>query len=70
MCLCGASVAVVWKTRPGAVTPVGVSVCSLVSGPSLSSPFLQASLSAEECYILDNGVDRNVFVWKGETSQN
>uniref|UniRef100_A0A8C5BKG5 Scinderin like b n=1 Tax=Gadus morhua TaxID=8049 RepID=A0A8C5BKG5_GADMO len=30
-----------------------------------SSPFLQASLSAEECYILDNGVDRNVFVWKG-----
>uniref|UniRef100_A0A8C8GHB1 Gelsolin-like domain-containing protein n=1 Tax=Oncorhynchus tshawytscha TaxID=74940 RepID=A0A8C8GHB1_ONCTS len=30
-----------------------------------SSPFKQAMLSAEECYILDNGVDKNVFVWKG-----
>uniref|UniRef100_A0A674EPP3 Scinderin like b n=1 Tax=Salmo trutta TaxID=8032 RepID=A0A674EPP3_SALTR len=30
-----------------------------------SSPFKQAMLTAEECYILDNGVDRNVFVWKG-----
>ncbi|XP_071374678.1 gelsolin-like [Centroberyx affinis] len=30
-----------------------------------SSPFKQAMLSPEECYILDNGVDRNVFVWKG-----
>ncbi|KAM9459982.1 gelsolin-like isoform 1-T1 [Salvelinus alpinus] len=30
-----------------------------------SSPFKQAMLTAEECYILDNGVDKNVFVWKG-----
>ncbi|KAM4604871.1 scinderin like b [Polymixia lowei] len=30
-----------------------------------SSPFKQAMLSPEECYILDNGVDKNVFVWKG-----
>ncbi|KAI4894107.1 hypothetical protein NFI96_020169, partial [Prochilodus magdalenae] len=30
-----------------------------------SSPFKQAMLSPEECYILDNGVDNNVFVWKG-----
>ncbi|XP_072524708.1 scinderin like b [Salminus brasiliensis] len=30
-----------------------------------SSPFKQAMLSADECYILDNGVDKNVFVWKG-----
>ncbi|XP_038820144.1 gelsolin-like [Salvelinus namaycush] len=30
-----------------------------------SSPFRQAMLTAEECYILDNGVDKNVFVWKG-----
>ncbi|XP_072220495.1 scinderin like b [Leuresthes tenuis] len=30
-----------------------------------SSPFKQAMLSPEECYILDNGVDRNIFVWKG-----
>ncbi|KAM3866404.1 scinderin like b [Diretmus argenteus] len=30
-----------------------------------SSPFKQAMLAAEECYILDNGVDKNVFVWKG-----
>ncbi|XP_077393956.1 scinderin like b isoform X2 [Festucalex cinctus] len=29
------------------------------------SPFKQAMLSPEECYILDNGVDKNVFVWKG-----
>lgn len=30
-----------------------------------SSPFKQAMLALEECYILDNGVDKNVFVWKG-----
>uniref|UniRef100_W5KH82 Macrophage-capping protein n=1 Tax=Astyanax mexicanus TaxID=7994 RepID=W5KH82_ASTMX len=30
-----------------------------------SSPFKQAMLSDEECYILDNGADNNVFVWKG-----
>ncbi|CAL9688482.1 unnamed protein product [Knipowitschia caucasica] len=36
-----------------------------VSAVAPSSPFKQAMLSAEECYILDNGVDRNIFVWKG-----
>ncbi|XP_076001281.1 scinderin like b isoform X2 [Genypterus blacodes] len=30
-----------------------------------SSPFKQAMLIPEECFILDNGVDKNVFVWKG-----
>uniref|UniRef100_A0AAR2IWU9 Gelsolin-like domain-containing protein n=1 Tax=Pygocentrus nattereri TaxID=42514 RepID=A0AAR2IWU9_PYGNA len=30
-----------------------------------SSPFKQAMLSPDECYILDNGGDNNVFVWKG-----
>uniref|UniRef100_A0A3P9IYK5 Macrophage-capping protein n=1 Tax=Oryzias latipes TaxID=8090 RepID=A0A3P9IYK5_ORYLA len=30
-----------------------------------SSPFKQAMLSPEECYILDNGPDKNIFVWKG-----
>ncbi|XP_061695508.1 scinderin like b [Syngnathoides biaculeatus] len=30
-----------------------------------SSPFKQAMLSPEECYVLDNGVDKNIFVWKG-----
>ncbi|CAJ1071870.1 scinderin like b [Xyrichtys novacula] len=30
-----------------------------------SSPFKQAMLALEECYILDNGADRNIFVWKG-----
>ncbi|XP_037131687.1 scinderin like b [Syngnathus acus] len=30
-----------------------------------SSPFKQAMLSSDECYILDNGVDKNIFVWKG-----
>lgn len=29
------------------------------------SPFKQEMLSPNECYILDNGVDKNVFVWKG-----
>uniref|UniRef100_A0A4W6FEV9 Scinderin like b n=1 Tax=Lates calcarifer TaxID=8187 RepID=A0A4W6FEV9_LATCA len=29
------------------------------------NPFKQAMLSPEECYILDNGVDKNIFVWKG-----
>uniref|UniRef100_H3CND7 Macrophage-capping protein n=1 Tax=Tetraodon nigroviridis TaxID=99883 RepID=H3CND7_TETNG len=29
------------------------------------SPFKQAMLSPEECYILDNGADGNIFVWKG-----
>uniref|UniRef100_A0A3Q3IH84 Gelsolin-like domain-containing protein n=1 Tax=Monopterus albus TaxID=43700 RepID=A0A3Q3IH84_MONAL len=33
-----------------------------------SSPFKQAMLSPEECYILDNGVDKNIFVWKGASS--
>ncbi|KAK2895486.1 scinderin like b [Channa argus] len=36
-----------------------------VTSVSESSPFKQAMLSHEECYILDNGVDRNIFVWKG-----
>ncbi|KAA0719028.1 Gelsolin Actin-depolymerizing factor [Triplophysa tibetana] len=30
-----------------------------------TSPFKQEMLSPNECYILDNGVDTNVFVWKG-----
>ncbi|KAM9789275.1 scinderin like b [Neosynchiropus ocellatus] len=30
-----------------------------------TSPFKQCMLSPEECYILDNGVDKNIFVWKG-----
>ncbi|MCJ8745283.1 hypothetical protein PDJAM_G00128570 [Pangasius djambal] len=30
-----------------------------------SSPFKQEMLSPDDCYILDNGVDGNVFVWKG-----
>ncbi|XP_076838410.1 scinderin like b [Brachyhypopomus gauderio] len=30
-----------------------------------SSPFKQEMLKLEECYIVDNGVDNNVFVWKG-----
>ncbi|XP_035993778.1 scinderin like b [Fundulus heteroclitus] len=36
-----------------------------VTAVAQSSPFKQAMLSPEECYILDNGVDRNIFVWKG-----
>lgn len=36
-----------------------------VSSVAPVSPFKQAMLSPEECYILDNGVDRTIFVWKG-----
>ena len=39
-----------------------------VSPVAASSPFKQAMLSPEECYILDNGVDKNIFVWKGTSS--
>ncbi len=39
-----------------------------VSAVAPSSPFKQAMLSPEECYILDNGVDKNIFVWKGADS--
>lgn len=31
-----------------------------------SSPFRQAMLSPDDCFILDNGMDGNVFVWKGD----
>ncbi|XP_017335785.1 scinderin like a [Ictalurus punctatus] len=30
-----------------------------------SSPFKQEMLSPSECYILDNGVDGKIFLWKG-----
>ncbi|XP_029309285.1 scinderin like b isoform X2 [Cottoperca gobio] len=36
-----------------------------VSVVAQRSPFKQAMLSPEECYILDIGVDKNIFVWKG-----
>ncbi|RVE61080.1 hypothetical protein OJAV_G00167110 [Oryzias javanicus] len=36
-----------------------------VTAVAHSSPFKQAMLSPEECYILDNGMDKNIFVWKG-----
>ncbi len=30
-----------------------------------SSPFKQEMLTPTECYILDNGVDSKIFLWKG-----
>uniref|UniRef100_A0A8B9KYR6 Macrophage-capping protein n=1 Tax=Astyanax mexicanus TaxID=7994 RepID=A0A8B9KYR6_ASTMX len=33
-----------------------------------SSPFKQEMLSPSECYILDNGIDSKIFVWKGPTA--
>lgn len=39
-----------------------------VSSVAESSPFKQAMLSPEECYILDNGVDKSIFIWKGVNS--
>lgn len=39
-----------------------------VSSVAPASPFKQAMLSPEECYILDNGLDGVIFVWKGKGS--
>uniref|UniRef100_A0A3P8XCQ1 Gelsolin-like domain-containing protein n=1 Tax=Esox lucius TaxID=8010 RepID=A0A3P8XCQ1_ESOLU len=36
-----------------------------VSVVAQTSPFKQEMLSPSDCYILDNGVDSNIFVWKG-----
>lgn len=36
-----------------------------VSCVAETSPFKQAMLSPEECYIVDNGSDGSIFVWKG-----
>ncbi|XP_071380443.1 scinderin like a [Centroberyx affinis] len=33
-----------------------------------SNPFKQEMLSPSECYILDNGADKNLFVWKGPSA--
>ncbi|XP_031430413.1 scinderin like a [Clupea harengus] len=33
-----------------------------------ASPFKQEMLSPGECYILDNGVDNKIFLWKGPTA--
>ncbi|KAG8014034.1 Gelsolin [Nibea albiflora] len=41
-----------------------------VTAVAQSSPFKQAMLSPEECYILDNGPDKNIFVWKGRPKAN
>uniref|UniRef100_A0A672J6U6 Adseverin-like n=1 Tax=Salarias fasciatus TaxID=181472 RepID=A0A672J6U6_SALFA len=67
------SIAPTAEQRSIAVLPV--CVCSLqisdasgsmkVTSVAPSSPFKQGMLSPEECYILDNGVDRTIFVWKG-----
>ncbi|KTF80905.1 hypothetical protein cypCar_00012653 [Cyprinus carpio] len=35
---------------------------------SQSSPFKQEMLSPTECYILDNGVDSKIFLWKGQNA--
>uniref|UniRef100_A0A8C2BQP9 Macrophage-capping protein n=1 Tax=Cyprinus carpio TaxID=7962 RepID=A0A8C2BQP9_CYPCA len=33
-----------------------------------SSPFKQEMLTPTECYILDNGVDSKIFLWKGQNA--
>uniref|UniRef100_A0AAY4B2L1 Macrophage-capping protein n=1 Tax=Denticeps clupeoides TaxID=299321 RepID=A0AAY4B2L1_9TELE len=33
-----------------------------------TSPFKQEMLSPSECYLLDNGVDGKIFLWKGPTA--
>uniref|UniRef100_A0A4W5R826 Scinderin like b n=1 Tax=Hucho hucho TaxID=62062 RepID=A0A4W5R826_9TELE len=53
-------------TKKGALYMISDASGSMKSSVvASSSPFKQAMLTAEECYILDNGVDKNVFVWKG-----
>lgn len=34
---------------------------------SEKSPFAQELLARDDCFILDNGANGKVFVWKGET---
>lgn len=36
-----------------------------VSAVAEENPFLRAMLLSEECFILDHGVARKIFVWKG-----
>lgn len=31
-----------------------------------NGPFKQGMLSQNECYILDDGANNNIFVWKGD----
>ncbi|MBN3284289.1 ADSV protein, partial [Polyodon spathula] len=35
---------------------------------SEENPFNQSLLLSEECFILDNGTNRNIFVWKGKNA--
>lgn len=35
-----------------------------------SSPFTQEMLTPSECYILDNGIDSKIFVWKGQSAND
>lgn len=37
-----------------------------VSVVAEENPFLRAMLLSEECFILDNGAARKIFVWKGK----
>uniref|UniRef100_A0A4W5M755 Scinderin like a n=1 Tax=Hucho hucho TaxID=62062 RepID=A0A4W5M755_9TELE len=39
-----------------------------VSVVAQTSPFKQEMLSPSECYILDNGLDCKIFVWKGPSA--
>uniref|UniRef100_A0A8B9L5S5 Scinderin like a n=1 Tax=Astyanax mexicanus TaxID=7994 RepID=A0A8B9L5S5_ASTMX len=58
-------------SEPQAITDVRVSDAAGSMRASLvaqSSPFKQEMLSPSECYILDNGIDSKIFVWKGPTA--
>jgi len=39
-----------------------------VSVVAEENPFSMAMLLSEECFILDNGAARKIFVWKGKRS--
>ncbi|KAM9206332.1 gelsolin isoform 3-T3 [Dugong dugon] len=41
----------------------GTMVVSLVAD---ENPFAQGALRSEDCFILDHGTDRKIFVWKGK----
>lgn len=34
------------------------------------NPFKQEMLSQNDCYILDNGANKKLFVWKGTENRN
>uniref|UniRef100_A0A673XEG1 Macrophage-capping protein n=1 Tax=Salmo trutta TaxID=8032 RepID=A0A673XEG1_SALTR len=57
------------SNKKGALYMISDAASSMkVSVVAQSSPFKQEMLSPSECYILDNGSDCKIFVWKGPSA--